>query len=535
MSTHLTGQTEKETRGLPGAPTFEYRDGILCCEEVPVERVHRAVGACYVYSTERLRENARRLLKAFSRANSLICFATKANTNPALFRLFHEFGLGLEASSGAEFQLALASGVDPSQLVISGNGRKDTELRSFAASGAYLVSVDSDEEIQRLEETAAGLRAQGRLPGVVRAAIRINPDIDAHVHRQIATGLADSKFGLPPERALEWFLHPEKTPHLSWVGLHVHIGSQILDAEPLIDTLRQCADFVDRARAGGSPVNVLNIGGGLGVDYIGKGGLALERYADAACLVANNLGMRLVIEPGRYLVADACALIGEVLYVKRTRRSFAVTELAMNDLMRPSLYGAHHEIAPARKGRAPAPGEAAAEVVDVVGPVCESSDFLAKDRRLPALTPGSVIAVTGAGAYAYSMASNYNGRGRLAEVLVNGSRARLIRRAENWKDMARLVSDEELDLSAAAAAREPRIAPAFATATRRAEDAARTATSATSQTAAAGSSLGAGIAAGLQRRRKGVPTGGKGISGGTKKSAARKKTATKTAARPRKK
>jgi diaminopimelate decarboxylase len=533
VTTNLTGQTEKDIRGIPGAPTFEYRDGILCCEEVPIERIHRAVGPAYVYSTERLRENARRVLKAFSRANSLICFATKANTNPALFRLFHELGLGLEVSSGAEFQLARAGEVDPSQLVISGNGRNESELRSFAASGAYLVSVDSDEEIQRLEETAAGLRAQGRLPGVVRAAIRINPDIDAHVHRQVAVGLAESKFGLPPERALEWFLHPERTPHLSWVGLHVHIGSQILDAEPLIDTLRQCADFVDRARGGGSPVNVLNIGGGLGVDYIGKGGLALERYADAACLVANNLGMRLVVEPGRYLVADACALVGEVFYVKRTRRSFAVTELAMTDLMRPSLYGAHHEIVPARKGRATAPGEAASEVVDVVGPVCESSDFLAKDRRLPPLASGSVIAVTGAGAYGYSMSSNYNGRGRLAEVLVNGSRARLIRRAENWKDMARLVSDEELDLIAVSSARETRIAPALGSRPRTGEESAPAAPAAGSRTS---SSLGAGIAAGLQRRRKGALTAAQKVSpAGTKKSTPKRKTTKKAAARSRSK
>jgi diaminopimelate decarboxylase len=532
VSTQLTGQAEKETRGLPGAPTFEYRDGILCCEEVPVERIHRAVGACYIYSTERLRENARRVLKAFSRANSLICFATKANTNPTLFRLFHEFGLGLEVSSGAEFQHALASGVDASQLVISGNARNDSELRRFAASGAYLVSVDSDEEIVRLEEAAAALRAEGRLPGPVRAAVRINPDIDAHVHRQIATGLADSKFGLPPERALEWYLHPEKTPHLVWSGLHVHIGSQILDAEPLIDTLRQCADFVDRARGGGAPVDVLNIGGGLGVDYMGKGGLALERYADAACLVANNLGMRLVVEPGRYLAADACALVGEVLYVKRTRRSFVVTELAMNDLMRPSLYGAHHEIVPARQGRAPAPGEAASEVVDIVGPVCESSDFLAKDRRMPPLTSGSVIAVTGAGAYGYSMASNYNGRGRLAEVLVNGSRARLIRRAENWKDMARLVSDEELDLTSVPRAVERASSLPAAT---ESESAGAAPVSPAATSPAAGS-LAAGIAAGLQRRRKGGPTGSrKSGPSGSKKTNPKRKTTKKAATRSRSK
>jgi diaminopimelate decarboxylase len=534
VSTHLTGQAEEAKRGLPGAPTFEYRDGILCCEEVPVERIYRAVGPAYIYSSERLAANARRLLKAFARANSLICFAVKSNSNPALFRLFHEFGLGLEVSSGAELSLALAGSVDPSKLVIGGNGRTDTELRQFAASGAHLVSVDSDEEILRLEEAAARLQSQGRLSGPVRAAIRINPDIDARVHRQLATGNADSKFGLPPERSLEWYLRPEKTPHLTWAGLHVHIGSQILDVEPLIDSLRQCADFVDRARAAGSPVNVLNIGGGLGVDYIGKGGLALERYADAACLVANNLGMRLVVEPGRYLVADACALVGQVLYVKRTRRSFVFSELAMNDLMRPAFYGAHHEIVPSRQNRATAPGEAAEEVVDVVGPICEGGDFLARDRRLPRLSPGVIIAVTGAGAYGYTMASNYNGRGRLPEVLVNGSRVKLIRRAENWKDMARLVSDEDLDLTttpvtaeagtatpSAGSPRSPRGAPS-----RRPVPPVRSTSS----------SIAAGVAEGLRRRRKGAePAEKKTRVTAEKAGAGRSKITKKAAKRPRKK
>lgn len=446
--------------GVPGAPTFEYRDGVLCCEEVPLDRLYRAVGPAYVYSTERLRANARRVLKAFSRARTLVCFALKSNSNPALVRLFRDLGLGAEVSSGAELEIALHCGIKPSQIVSSGNARTARELRQAAAARAFLVSLDSEEEIARLEEEAARLREAGQLPAPVRAAIRMNPDIDPGVHPDIATGMAEAKFGIPAERALDWYLHPERTPHLQWVGVHVHVGSQVVDTEPLLAMLGSATDIVDELAGAGVRLEVMNLGGGFGVDYDGTGSLAIERFADAACMVANNSGMTIVVEPGRFLVADACALVGQVLFVKRGRKSFVVSELGMNDLIRPALYDAYHAVIPVRE---PAPARVASgrtEVMDVVGPICESGDVLARDRALVPPAAGSLIALAGAGAYGYTMASNYNGRPRLAEVLVNGSQAKLVRRGESWQDLVRLAAETEIDLPGGGARQPVRVRPA---------------------------------------------------------------------------
>lgn len=439
----------QEPRGVSGAPTFVYRKGLLHCEGVSLEDLYRAVGPAYAYSARRLRENAQRTLKAFARAETLVAYAVKANTNPALLRLFYELGLGFETSSGAELAIALEAGAAPAHVVVNGNARSESELEQVAASGAYLVSVDSAEEAQRLEAAAARLASAGRLRAPVRAALRFNPDIDPHVHPDLATGIGESKFGVPPDIVIDWYAHPERTPHLKWVGLHVHVGSQVLEVDPLLDTLGECVDLIERVRALGASLSVLNLGGGFGIDYDGKGGLALERFADAACLVAAGQGLRLVVEPGRYLVADACAIVGRVLFVKRTGRTFAVTELAMNDLIRPTLYDAYHEIVPVRQPPALGAGGTSGALMDVVGPICESGDYLAKGRRLPALAPGELIAVTGAGAYGYTMASNYNGRGRLPEALVDGERVRLIRRGETWKDIVRLATDLSVDLTSA--------------------------------------------------------------------------------------
>src|SRR5262245_22493616 len=334
----------EETHGVPGAPTFVYREGLLHCEDVSLEDLYRTIGPAYVYSAHRLKENATRVRQAFSRAPTLVAYAVKANTNPILLRLLYELGLGFEVSSGAELSITLAGGAPPDKVVVNGNARTDDELVQVAESGAYLISVDSEEEAARLEAAAAWLEKQGRLSSKVRAALRVNPNVDAHVHPDLATGIAESKFGLPPERVLAWYSHPEWAPHLKWVGLHVHVGSQILAVEPLLDTLGECVDLLERARARGARIEVLNLGGGFGVNYDGKGELALERFADAACLIASNQKLHLVVEPGRYLVADTCALVGQVLFVKRAGKAFAVTELGMNDLIRPTLYDAHHAI-----------------------------------------------------------------------------------------------------------------------------------------------------------------------------------------------
>ncbi|HKA25604.1 MAG TPA: hypothetical protein VKF80_11545, partial [Candidatus Eisenbacteria bacterium] len=319
MSTRVekAGTEAQAAAGVPGAPTLVYRDGLLHCEDVSLEDLYRTIGPAYVYSGKRLTENATRVRQAFSRAPTLIAYAVKANTNPILLRLFYEMGLGFEVSSGSELSIALAGGASPDRVVVNGNARTDDELVQVAESGAYLISIDSEEEAVRLEAAAAWLEKQGRLTKPVRAALRVNPDVDAHVHPDLATGIAESKFGLPPDRVLAWYAHPEWAPHLKWVGIHVHVGSQIMTVEPLLDTLGECVDLIERVRSRGPRLEVLNLGGGFGVNYDGKGELALERFADAACLVANNQRLQLVVEPGRFLVADTCALVGQVLFVKR--------------------------------------------------------------------------------------------------------------------------------------------------------------------------------------------------------------------------
>jgi diaminopimelate decarboxylase len=449
-------------RGLPGAPTFTYRDGLLHCEDVALEELYGHVGPAYVYSVRRLRENAERLRRAFARSQALVAYAVKANSNPAIIRLFRDAGLGAEVGSGAELELARSCGVPAERIVVGGNVRSEEELERIIAARPALVSVDSEAEALRLEAFAAAAADAGALPAPIRVAARVNPDIPVDVHPDLATGMAESKFGMPPERVLALCAHREHTPHLAWVGLHVHVGSQILDTDPLLETLSASVELVERLQGAGVPIEMLNLGGGFGIDYEGHGALALERFADAANLVAGNLRVRLVVEPGRYLVADSCALLGRVLAVKKMARTFVVTDLGMNDLIRPALYDAVHAIAPVREPAPQAAGGDAGEVVDVVGPVCESGDHMARGRRLPKLRPDDLLVVTGAGAYGYSMASNYNGRGRLPEVLVDGDQARIIRYGESWRDIVRLATDVQLPLSGSGDAGAPPVPrPAF--------------------------------------------------------------------------
>jgi diaminopimelate decarboxylase len=515
----------RAARVTPGAPTFAYREGALHCEDVALEPLYRAVGPAYVYSARRLEENAQRVLKAFARSETLVAYAVKANANPALLRILYELGLGFEVSSAAELAIALATGASPDRIVMSGSARGDEELRETALSGAHLISVDSEAEAARLEQAAARLTRAGQLRAPLRATLRVNPDIDPGVHPDLATGGADSKFGLPPDLVVDWYAHPERTPHLEWVGLHVHVGSQVLNVDPLLATLGECVDLIERIRSLGQRVTVLDLGGGFGVDYDGKGGLGFERFADAACLVAANQRLRLVVEPGRFLVADTCALVGRVLSVKRTARTFVVTELAMNDLIRPTLYDAHHEVVPVREPVSLAAGGAPGEKVDVVGPVCESGDYLARDRWLPPVAPGDLLAVTGAGAYGYAMASNYNGRGRLAEVLVDGAGARLIRQREGWRDLVRLASDVAISLEAGAGPRAEELAAA--------ENAAGAPPRAwVPATGGAARTMAAAIAQGLHQRRRG-PTRAAGDDGAAPGRSAPRKPRSDRGSRPK--
>ncbi len=425
-----------ESAGLQGVARagFRYVEGRLTAAGVALEDVLARAGSAYVYDAARFDENARALIEAFPAAGARVCYAVKANTNPALLRRARAHGLGAEVSSAGELALALEAGFDPSQLFLNGNGKTEAELDQAVAAGVGIVSVDSPAELARLDALTA---RRGRTQ---RVSLRVNPDVDPHTHPYIATGLRESKFGMTPIEALAACARTREVPHLKLAGLHVHIGSQLLDLAPLTAALDEAIEILDAGRAGGAPLEFLDLGGGFGIDYEGRG--ATFPVAAYGRLVAEKVGGRglfALVEPGRYLVGDAGALLARVLDVKRgPARTFVVLDVGMNDLLRPSLYDAHHRVVPLSE---PAKGRERI-TADVVGPICESGDTLARGRDLPLLHAGDGVAILDTGAYGNTMSSNYNGRPRLPEVLVEEGAMRLIRRGETVSDLARLTVDE---------------------------------------------------------------------------------------------
>ncbi|MGH7726157.1 MAG: diaminopimelate decarboxylase [Candidatus Eiseniibacteriota bacterium] len=424
--------------GLQGVTStgFRYVEGRLSASGVALEDVLARVGSAYVYDAARFDENALALTRAFPASGARVCYAVKANTNPSLLRRARTHGLGAEVSSAGELVLALEAGFDPAHLVLNGNGKTAAELDQAVAAGIGIVSVDSPAELARLDAIA---ERRGR---VQRVSLRVNPDVDPHTHPYIATGLRESKFGMTPIEALSACARTREVPHVRVAGLHVHIGSQLLDLAPLTAALDEAIEILDAGRAAGAPLELLDLGGGFGIDYEGRG--ATFPVAAYGKLVADKIGARglfALVEPGRYLVGDAGALVGRVLDVKRgPARTFVVLDIGMNDLLRPSLYDAFHRVLPLAE---PARGREHI-TADVVGPICESGDTLARGRELPLLHPGDGVAILDAGAYGYTMSSNYNGRPRLPEVLVEDGGMRLVRRGETVADLARLAVDERL-------------------------------------------------------------------------------------------
>ncbi len=417
---------------------FHYAGGRLTAAGVALEDILAATGAAFVYDATRVDAACRALVAAFPAPHAGVRYAIKANTNPTVLARVRARGLGAEVASGGEMALALAAGYAPAEIVLNGNGKTDAELAAAVDAGAGFVSADSPVELDRLERIA-GLAGR-----TVRALLRVNPDVDAHTHPYIATGLAETKFGMTPVEALAACARTRDWPHVMLAGLHVHIGSQILELRPLEDALAEALQILDAGRGAGAPLTTLDLGGGFGIDYAGDGvTFPLEAWGRTLCAAGMSRGITVLVEPGRYVVGDAGALVTRVLDVKRApTRTFVVLDVAMNDLLRPALYDAHHRIVPLRE---PAAG-ALPLVADVVGPVCESGDTFARGRALAPLSPGDGVAILDAGAYGYAMSSNYNARGRLPEVLVEGGRARRIRRGETTADVVRLACDEPLDL-----------------------------------------------------------------------------------------
>jgi diaminopimelate decarboxylase len=418
---------------------FHRKGGELCCERVPVARIAEAVGTpVYIYSHKTLVDHLRKLQRAFRAARPLICFSVKANGALAILRLLVRRGAGLDIVSGGELYKARQAGCPPSRIVFASVGKQPAEIRAALRAGIFCFNVESAPELEAIDRAARGMGA------VARVALRINPDVEAHTHHYITTGVAESKFGIDPATASALLRRAASFSGVRVIGLHLHIGSQITQAGPFVQAIRLVADVLKAGRRLGVPLDYLNLGGGLGIIYKDERPQTPRQFAAAVLPLVASLRVRLILEPGRFIVGNAGILVTRVLYVKQARgRRFAVVDAGMNDLVRPALYGAYHEVIPASR---PAPSANGAGRYDVVGPVCESADVLARGRRLGSVRAGEHLAVLGAGAYGSTMASNYNGRLRPAEVLVRGRRWALIRRRETLRDLVRhdVVPDELL-------------------------------------------------------------------------------------------
>ncbi|MFL5423926.1 MAG: diaminopimelate decarboxylase [Myxococcales bacterium] len=408
---------------------FRRRSGELYCEDVPLARIAREVDTpAYVYSSATLRRHARVFRQALRGLDFLACYAVKAAPNLALLSLLREEGFGFDIVSGGELFRALRAGAEPSAIVFSGVGKRREELAAALKAGILQFNCESEEELTQLAEVARAMRRKAPV------AIRVNPEVDAKTHPYIATALSTSKFGIPAGRAREAFHLAARLPDLEVVGVASHIGSQIAEVKPFVEAARKVRALVERLRRDGHRIRHVDVGGGLGVPYgDGPEPAPPSEYGRVLSEALRGIEARVLFEPGRLLVANAGILLTRVLLEKRGAgsRKFVVVDAAMNDLLRPALYDAHHEIEPVGKSNGPA------EVVDVVGPVCESTDVLARGRKLPRVGEGDLLVLRTAGAYGMSMSSQYNARPRAAEVLVEGSSFRVVRRRETYADLVR--------------------------------------------------------------------------------------------------
>ena len=415
---------------------FIYKDNELYCESVAIADIAKAVGTpFYLYSSATLAHHFNTFDKSFAELSHLTCFAVKSCSNLAILRLFSTLGGGADIVSGGELYRSLKAGIDPRRIVYSGVGKTEEELRYGLVSGILMFNVESEQELEKLQQVAQEQDL------VAPVSFRVNPDVDPKTHAYISTGLAKNKFGIPIEQAEKVYLRAKEMSHIKILGVSCHIGSQLTEISPFTETLHKVKQFVGRLETLGISIEYLDLGGGLGVRYLDEKPPHPQEYARALKEEMEGLKCTLILEPGRVIVSNAGVLISEVLYTKRTQtKNFIIVDAAMNDLARPSLYDAHHDILPVIRKSVSGTDETL-EIVDVVGPICETGDFLAKDRQLPVFGQGDLMAVMSSGAYGFTMSSNYNSRPRAAEVLVKDDQFYVIRERENYET---LIRDENI-------------------------------------------------------------------------------------------
>ena len=417
---------------------FNYRNGELYCEDVAVGTIAKAVGTpAYIYSGATLKRHFQAFDGAFADLAHITCFAVKACSNIGVLNLFARQGGGADIVSGGELFRALRAGVDPKRIIYSGVGKTAAEMREALRASILMFNVESSQELDRLQQIAAEMKVTAPV------AFRVNPDVDPKTHAYISTGLAKNKFGIPVNDALREYERAQRFPNIEICGVSCHIGSQLTLLSPFIEALGKLKIFIERLREHGIAIKYLDLGGGLGINYKEEEPPHPTEYARAIKEELGDLACTLILEPGRVIVGNGGILVTEVQYTKvnvgqEQSKHFVIVDAAMNDLARPSLYGAYHEIVPIRQN-----GRESLKV-DIVGPICETGDFMARDRLLPEVAQGELLAIMSSGAYGFSMASNYNSRPRATEVLVSGDQFQIIRERERYEDLIRGESSAEL-------------------------------------------------------------------------------------------
>ena len=409
---------------------FEYRNGEMYAEQVPLQKIARDVGTpAYIYSLATLKRHFKVFDQAFAKAPHIVCFSVKANSNLALLRAFAKEGSGFDIVSGGELFRALKVGADPKKIVFSGVGKKKQEIEYALDAGILMFNVESEEELFALNEIAAAVGKKAPI------SLRVNPDVDPQTHPYISTGMKKAKFGVDIKKSLDGYKKALALKNVEVVGVDCHIGSQLTSVTPFVDALAKVREYLDRVLAGemkkeGAQIRYLDLGGGLGISYNDEKPPLPDEYAAAIIRGLEGLDVTLILEPGRVIVGNAGVLLTEVQYVKETdTKKFVIVDGVMNDLIRPALYGSYQAIQPVAESKA---GKI---VADVVGPICESGDFFAKDREVARPKRGDLLAVMSAGAYGFTMASNYNSHPKPPEVLVDGDKYYVVRKRESMEDL----------------------------------------------------------------------------------------------------